>query len=164
MHFRNTLLGFSLLIIGLCLTLYFQADQSHQVVNWDQYTQLSYNEERSHSLKELNQKLLPFDLVTIIQEVHDRNRLLGEKTRVMEIGTGNGRVLMELKRRFPEVEFYGINKEKTHTFYRRESFILTGLKLSSLTARSSSASSSRTSSSPTSTSVRRSPTIRTSST
>jgi len=26
------------------------------------------------------------------------------------------------------VEFYGVNKEKTHTFFRRESFILTGLK------------------------------------
>jgi len=46
----------------------------------------------------------------------------------MEIDTGNGRVLMELKKLFPDVEFYGVNKEKTHTFFRRESFILTGLK------------------------------------
>lgn len=46
----------------------------------------------------------------------------------MEIGPGNGRVLMELKKKFPHVEFYGINKEKTRTFYRRDSFALTALK------------------------------------
>ena len=40
---------------------------------------------------------------------------------------------MELKKLFPEAEFYGINKEKTHTFYRRESFILTALKFSIMT-------------------------------
>lgn len=97
-------------------------------MNWDQYKNLQYNEERSHSLADLDQKLIPFKLEDIIQEIYEKNRLAGEKTRVMEIGAGNGRALMELKKIFPDIEFYAINREKTHTFYRRESFMLTALK------------------------------------
>ena len=115
-------------MIGLCLSMYFQGETSVRSMHLDQYKNLQYNEERSHSLSDFDQKILPVRLEDQIQEILDRNRLMGEKTRVMEIGAGNGRVLMELKKLFPEVEFYGINKEKTHTFYRRESFILTALK------------------------------------
>jgi SAM-dependent methyltransferase len=128
MGLRNILLTISVIIVGLCLSLYFQTGQSVQTMNWDQYKNLQYNEERSHSLQDLNKKLTPYRIEDIIQEILEKNRLAGEKTRVMEIGAGNGRVLMQLKKKFPEVEFYGINKEKTHTFYRRESFILTALK------------------------------------
>lgn len=120
-------------MIGFCLTLYFQAEPSVQTVNWDQYTNLQYNEDRSHSLKDFNEKVSPHNLEDLIQRTLEKNRMAGEKTRVMEIGAGNGRVIMELKKKFPEVEFYGINKEKTHTFYRRESFILTALKFGILT-------------------------------
>lgn len=114
--------------MGFCLSLYFQNDTTVESINFDQYKNLQYNEERSHSLEDFNKKITPYKLQDIIQETYERNRLAGEKTRVMEIGAGNGRVLMELKKLFPEVEFYGINKEKTHTFYRRESYILTALK------------------------------------
>lgn len=102
-------------------------------MNWDQYTNLQYNEERSHSLEEFNQKIAPLKLEEEVQKILEKNRLAGRKTRVMEVGSGNGRVLMELKKLFPEIEFYGINKEKTHTFYRRESFILTALKFEIMT-------------------------------
>lgn len=122
------MLVISLIIIGFCFSLYFQTGQQIETVNWEQYKSLNYNEERSHSLKDFNEKIMPYELQDLIQEYLEKNRLLGEKTRVMEIGTGNGRILMELKKLFPEVEFYGINKEKTHTFYRRESYILTALK------------------------------------
>lgn len=128
MGLRNILLVISIIIIGLCLSLYFQTNQNIQSVNLDQYQNLQYNEERSHSLEDLNTKITPFVLQNILREIVERNVLAGEKTRVMEIGAGNGRVLMELKKLFPQVEFYGINKEKTHTFYRRESYILTALK------------------------------------
>lgn len=128
MSLRNVLLFISIFMVGFCAILYFQTGQTVQTMNWDQYKNLQYNEERSHSLHDLNQKLLPYDLVEIIDEVQERNRLAGIKTRVMEIGAGNGRVLMELRKKFPNVEFYGINKEKTRTFYRRESFVLTALK------------------------------------
>jgi SAM-dependent methyltransferase len=128
MGLRNILLIISVIIIGFAFSLYFQTNQSVQSLNWEQYKNLQYNEERSHSLEDLNAKIAPYRLEDIIQELLEKNRLAGEKTRVMEIGPGNGRVLMELKRLFPEVEFYGINKEKTHTFYRRESYILTALK------------------------------------
>lgn len=128
MGLRNVLLTISCIIVGFCLTLYFQNETTVQSMNWDQYKNLQYNEERSHSLEDFDTKIAPYKLQDIIQEIYEKNRLAGRKTRVMEIGAGNGRVIMELKKLFPEVELYGINKEKTHTFYRRESYILTALK------------------------------------
>lgn len=128
MGLRNILLVISSIIVGFCLSLYFQTKQPVETMNWDEYKSLQYNEERSHSLSDLNKKISPYKLQDFIREIYERNRFAGEKTRVMEIGAGNGRVLMELRKLFPEVEFYGINKEKTHTFYRRESYILTALK------------------------------------
>jgi ubiquinone/menaquinone biosynthesis C-methylase UbiE len=128
MGLRNILLVISCIIVGFCLSLYFQTDQSVETMHWDQYKNLQYNEERSHSLEDMNRKIAPHRLEDIIHEMHEKNRLAGEKTRVMEVGIGNGRVLMELKKKFPDVEFYGINRGKTRTFYRRESFILTALK------------------------------------
>lgn len=133
MYLRNGLLFISVLMIGFCLSLYFQSDPSVGSFNWDQYKNLSYHEERSHSLEEFNKKIAPMRLQDLISEMSERNNLAGEKTRIMEIGVGNGRVMMELKKLFPEVEFYGINKEKTHTFYRRESYILTALKFDIMT-------------------------------
>lgn len=125
---RNSLLLFSVVMVAFCLTLYFQTDNPVQSMHYEQYKNLNYNKARSHSLSEFNEKIVPFRIEDLVSEVYEKNKLLGEKTRVMEIGFGNGRVLMELKKLFPEVEFYGINKEKTRTFYRRESFILTALK------------------------------------
>lgn len=128
MDLRALLLLVSVTMIGFCLSLFFSSEQPVRSLSFDQYKSLTYNEERSHSLEDLNRKILPLQLEELIEEVFEKNHLAGEKTRVMEIGAGNGRVLMQLKKKFPEVEFYGVNKEKTHTFYRRESFILTALK------------------------------------
>jgi SAM-dependent methyltransferase len=128
MGLRNILLFISLIIIGFCLSLYFQTGPSVQSVNWEQYKTMEFREDRSLSLSDFDSKIAPYRLEDIIQELLEKNRLAGEKTRIMEINPGNGRMLMELKKLFPEVEFYGINREKTHTFYRRESFILTALK------------------------------------
>lgn len=128
MSLRNIVLTLSLLVIAFCISLYFQPYEPVQSFHLDQYKNLQYNEERSRSLTDLNQKLSPYKLEELIREVYSRNKLAGEKTRVMEIGAGNGRVLMELKKKFPQVEFYGVNKEKTRTFYRRDSFSLTALK------------------------------------
>jgi tRNA G46 methylase TrmB len=128
MALRNFLLITSILIVGFCVLLYFQTNDELDTFHMEQYKDLQYNEDRSHSISELDKQISPYNLETIIQEIFERNRLAGEKTRIMEIGIGNGRVLMELKKRFPDIEFYGINKEKTHTFYRRDSFILTALK------------------------------------
>ncbi|MBA2405400.1 MAG: methyltransferase domain-containing protein [Bdellovibrionales bacterium] len=133
MNLRNILLLFSVVMIGFCLTLYFQADSSVRSMNIDQYKNLNYNKSRSHSLSEFNEKIVPYRIEDLISEIYEKNKLLGEKTRIMEIGFGNGRVLLELKKLFPEAEFYGINKEKTRTFYRRESFIMTALKFELMT-------------------------------
>lgn len=128
MSLRNIVLALSVLVIIFCIPLYFRPYNQVQSFHLDQYKNLQYNEERSRSLHDLNPKLAPYKLEEIIREVHSKNKLAGEKTRVMEIGPGNGRVLMELQKKFPQVEFYGINKEKTRTFYRRDSFALTALK------------------------------------
>jgi ubiquinone/menaquinone biosynthesis C-methylase UbiE len=128
MDLRALLLLISVTMIGFCLSLFFFSEQPVQSLSLDQYKSLQYNEERSHSLEDLNRKILPLEIEELIEDVFEKNHLAGEKTRVMEIGAGNGRVLMQLKKRFPEVEFYGVNKEKTRTFYRRESFVLTALK------------------------------------
>ncbi len=110
-----------------CGSLVFEEEQDTRSFFIEGYQDLDYHESRSHSLEELNQKTAPVKIEEVINQALNKNRLAGNKTRVLEIGTGNGRVLMTLKKKFPEVEFYGINKEKTHTFYRRESFIHTAL-------------------------------------
>lgn len=133
MYLRNILILFSLVFLGFTLSLYFQTDQNVDTLNWDQYKSLTYDDDRSHSLQDVNKKIAPLSLEGIIQEIWERNRLSGEKTRVMEIGAGNGLALMALKNQFPDIEFYAINRKKTHTFYRRESFILTALKFDLMT-------------------------------
>ena len=120
-------------MIGFSLTLYFQSENNVASMNFEQYKNLNYHMSRSHSLLEFNEKIAPYRIEDIISEIYEKNNLHRRKTRVMEIGFGNGRVLMELKKLFPEAEFYGINKEKTVTFYRRESFILTALKFNIMT-------------------------------
>ncbi len=133
MYFRRTLLIFSVTMIAFCLTLYFQSVDTVKSVNMDPTMNVQYNSERSHSLTDLELKLRPQKLTSIIQTIVEKNRFSGEKTRVMEIGAGNGRVIMELKKLFPDVEFYGVNKEKTHEFYRRESFAVTALSYEIMT-------------------------------
>ncbi len=132
MYFRRTLLIFSVTMIAFCLTLYFQSEETVDTVNFDPTIGMVYNEESSHSLFDLNEKLKPQKIEDIIRVIHERNKMAGVKTRVMEIGPGNGRVLMELKKIFPDVEFYGVNKEKTKEFYRRESYAVTALNLNIL--------------------------------
>jgi SAM-dependent methyltransferase len=133
MNFRSLSIITSSVMLVFCLTLYFQADSPIQSFNYEEYKNLQYNETRSHSLSELNKKISPLRLEDLIAEIYERNKFLGQKTRVMELGFGNGRVLVELRKLFPDIELYGINKEKTLTFYRRESFILTALKFNIMT-------------------------------
>ncbi len=133
MYFRRTLLIFSITMIAFCLTLYFQSVDTVNSVNMDPTMNVQYSEETSHSLEELDEKLKPQKLENIIRLIHERNKMAGEKTRVMEIGAGNGRVIMELKKKFPDIEFYGINKEKTHDFYRRESYAVSAINYNIMT-------------------------------
>lgn len=133
MYFRRTLLIISITMIAFCLTLYFQGVDTVKNVDLDPTLNVLYNKESSHSLAQLNEKLKPQKMENLIQLIHEKNKMAGEKTRVMEIGTGNGRVIMELKKLFPDVEFYGVNKEKNHDFYRRESFAVAAINFGILT-------------------------------
>lgn len=47
--------------------------------------------------------------------------------KLLEIGCGVGRVLMELRRRFPEIELHGINRGRLPTMRRRDDFRLTSI-------------------------------------
>lgn len=91
-----------------------------QQTNWEQYQDFRHDEGRGHHLVDINKNIHPFLLEEMIQERINLNRQLREKTRVMEVGGGNGLAIMELKKKFPEVEFYIINRRKTHGIYRRE--------------------------------------------
>lgn len=120
MYLRNVILVFSILIIVLSLSLYFQTAQEMDLTNWEQYRNLKNDESRKHTLATVNESIGPYSLEEMIQERITANRLLRDKTRVMEIGAGNGLTIMELKKKFPEVEFYIINRRKSHSIYRRE--------------------------------------------
>lgn len=127
MGLRTFLIISSFAIIMFCLSLVVEDQDTTRSFFLEGHQSLDYHESRSHSLEELNQKISPLKIEDLINEAMSKNRSSGNKTRVMELGTGNGRVLMALKKKFPDVEFYGINKDKTHTFYRRESYIHSGL-------------------------------------
>lgn len=119
MYFRRFLLISSVLIIAFALSLYFQTGQQMKMTSWE-YEQYKLEEGRNHRLVDINALLSPYQLEEIIQERITANRLTRDKTRVMEIGGGSGLAVMELKKRFPEVEFYIINRRKTHGIYRKE--------------------------------------------
>lgn len=87
--------------------------------SWENY-QYKLEEGRNHRLVDVNSNLIPYQLEELIQERITANRMTRDKTRVMEIGAGSGLAIMELKKKFPEVEFYIINRRKTHGIYRKE--------------------------------------------
>jgi len=117
----------SSLLVFFCINLILQTDQSVQSINLDS-AQFDSKSNTGTNLSTLVNKIKPKNLDYLLEEIIAKNKSLGLKTRVMEIGLGDGLVLMELKKKFPEVEFYGIAKKKTHSFFRRESFYLTAIK------------------------------------
>jgi len=62
---------------------------------------------RSRSLAKFDVHFGPDALVHAIRRALRRSR---EPVRVLEVGCGEGRVLLELRRRFPEIELHGINR------------------------------------------------------
>ena len=78
---------------------------------------------RSRSLNDFNAKFSK----NIIESTIRKKRLSGNKIRVLEIGCGEGRVLMELKKLFPNIELYGINKKPWDVMQCSESLKETAL-------------------------------------
>ncbi len=62
---------------------------------------------RSRSLADFNQRFYPNFLENNIDLALKRNN----KVRVLEVGCGEGRVLMELRKLYPQIELFGINKK-----------------------------------------------------
>lgn len=84
-------------------------------------------------MEEFNKKILPYDLEALIRKITEKNRFTRDKTRIMEIGGDDGRILMEIRKKFPEIELYGIHHKQTHTFYRRENYMLDAIKFNVFT-------------------------------
>ena len=63
---------------------------------------------RSRSLGDFNKK---FGNNNDVQKMIGKALSTGKSVRVLEIGCGEGRVLMELRKLFPTIELHGINKE-----------------------------------------------------
>lgn len=120
MYLRKVILIFSFLIIAFSLSLYFQTGQDMDISNIGDFKGHKSDQGRKHNLAQINQVITPYTLEEMIEKRVAANRLLRDKTRVMEIRGGNGLAVMELKKKFPEVEFYVINRRKNHSIYRRE--------------------------------------------
>lgn len=120
MYLRRIILIFSVSVIAFALSLYFQTGQKMKKTSWNQYQHVKVEKGQDHRLTNLNQYISPYQLEELIQKRILVNRLLREKTRVMEIDGGNGIAIMELKKKFPEVEFYIINRKKSYGIYRKE--------------------------------------------
>jgi len=77
---------------------------------------------RSRSLDDFNKRFGPESLQRIIKDALAKK----EKVRILEIGCGEGRVLMELRKLFHQVDLYGINKEPWPAMKGQESLRRTG--------------------------------------
>lgn len=77
----------------------------------------------SRSLEELENRFRP----GIAQETIRKAISLESTVRILEIGTGEGRVLMQLKKLFPDIELYGVNKEPWNEMKGPESLEKTAL-------------------------------------
>jgi SAM-dependent methyltransferase len=77
---------------------------------------------RSRSLEDFNKRFSPELLQKIIKTALNTKG----KVKVLEIGCGEGRVLMELRKLFPQIELYGINKEPWPAMKGQESLRRTG--------------------------------------
>lgn len=78
---------------------------------------------RSRNLKSFNEKFSSNIVENTIQEMIAKNK---GKVRVLEIGCGEGRVLMELRKMFPDTELYGINKSPWKAMKGSKSLMHTG--------------------------------------
>lgn len=76
---------------------------------------------RSRSLSDFEQKFKQ----GIVEKTIKEAKKLEDKVRVLEIGCGEGRVLMELRKLFPDIDLYGINKEPWPAMRGQESLIKT---------------------------------------
>ncbi len=78
---------------------------------------------RGRGLAELEDKLGPGRVVDWIE-----TRRSGGPVRVLEIGCGEGRLLLDLRRRFPDIDLIGINKAPWPRMTGRSSFRDTALR------------------------------------
>lgn len=64
----------------------------------------------SRPLAKMNRMFRPHDVVALIEAAIAANGGDQARVRVLEFGMGEGRLLMELRQRFPRVDLHGINK------------------------------------------------------
>ncbi len=74
-------------------------------------------------MADFNKRFAPGLVEKIIRRALKRENAV----RVLEIGCGEGRVLMELRKIFPDIELYGINKSKWPAMQGQKSLLKTGV-------------------------------------
>lgn len=77
---------------------------------------------RSRSLLDMENKFFPNVITDTIRKL-----INNKSVNILEIGCGEGRVLMEILKKFPTVNLYGINKHKWGCMKGSESLKQTGL-------------------------------------
>lgn len=76
---------------------------------------------RSRTLNDFEQKFKR----GIVEKIIKKAMSLENKVRVLEIGCGEGRALMQIKKLFPDIDLYGINKKPWPAMKGQESLIKT---------------------------------------
>lgn len=92
------------------------------------YQSLNYRKTRSRPIERIEERMAPYSLLKEVQILIDKNE--DRPIRILEIGQGNGRVLLTLMKNFPstKLELYGINKEPSTAFTERSDYVTTALK------------------------------------
>lgn len=72
---------------------------------------------RSRGIESMNQLFAPLTVEHIAEATLARKGV----ARVVEFGCGEGRALLDLRKRFPQIEIHGINKDPWTTMQNRES-------------------------------------------
>lgn len=78
---------------------------------------------RSRDLSMLRKRFLPYDIIEKMHKAYSKN----ERMRVLEIGCGEGRVLMEIRKLFSKAELYGLNKEYHPILSKNNDYAHTGV-------------------------------------
>ena len=74
---------------------------------------------RSRGFEKLEGRFGNNKIKTKIQNLIKKNKPI----KILEIGFGEGLVLLELQKNYPKIQMYGINKEKTKTMSKKNDFI-----------------------------------------
>ncbi len=84
-----------------------------------------YMKSRSRGLDHFHEKVKPFSILNEIERL--KKEKPENQIKVLELGTGYGRVLIELRRKFPSIQLTGVNLKPNELFGKKEDYARTAL-------------------------------------